>query len=295
MKAEVRRPDLRFPFPEGLADRLSGARVLALTRRAKYLLLETDRQETFILHLGMSGSYRVVADPVLGQNRDNAPTLAQGASSQQRAVSQPGVFYHKRDMIQTHDHLVLDVQDTKDLRSAVIYNDPRRFGFVLVSPTASLHSHPMLSSLGPEPTGNALTADYLAGALSGKRTPLKTALLDQKIIAGLGNIYVCEALNRARLSPRRLAATLVKKNGQPSDRLRALTTIITEVIAEAIAAGGSSLRDYRQTDGSLGYFQHSFGVYDREHAPCPNAGCRGTVQRIVQSGRSTFYCPTCQR
>ncbi|MEM1152454.1 MAG: DNA-formamidopyrimidine glycosylase family protein, partial [Pseudomonadota bacterium] len=127
VKAEVRRPDLRFPFPEGLADRLSGARVLALTRRAKYLLLETDRQETFILHLGMSGSYRVVADPVLGQNREIAPTLAQGASSQQQAVSQPGVFYHKRDMIQTHDHLVLDVQDTKDLRSAVIYNDPRRF------------------------------------------------------------------------------------------------------------------------------------------------------------------------
>lgn len=272
--ADVRRPDLRFPFPDGLQAMLEGARITALTRRAKYLLIELDKGTTLIAHLGMSGSYRVEA----GGNETT-----------------PGVFHHERSSLGSHDHLVLHVEGGQSGPARVVYNDPRRFGFVLAAPTDQLYAHPFLAELGPEPLGNALSPEHLAQRFAGKRSPLKAALLDQKNIAGLGNIYVCEALSRARLSPKRLAQTLVKKNGAPTARLVTLTQIIREVIGEAIEAGGSSLRDHKQTDGTMGYFQHSFGVYDREHEPCPNEHCRGTVKRIVQSGRSTFYCPTCQR
>ncbi|MFK7792314.1 MAG: bifunctional DNA-formamidopyrimidine glycosylase/DNA-(apurinic or apyrimidinic site) lyase [Devosiaceae bacterium] len=287
--AEVRRPDLRFPFPDGLQNLLEGARITALTRRAKYLLIELDKGTTLIAHLGMSGSYRVHS--LLDQPLCSVPErpLAHLASSI------PGQFHHERSTLGAHDHLVLQVEGGASGPAEVIYNDPRRFGFVLSAPTHQLYEHPFLADLGPEPLGNALSSEHLAKRFTGKRSPIKSALLDQKNIAGLGNIYVCEALSRAHISPKRLAQTLVKTNGAPTQRLEVLTQIIRDVISEAIEAGGSSLRDHKQTDGSLGYFQHRFGVYDREHDPCPTLTCQGTVKRIVQSGRSTFYCPACQR
>lgn len=288
VRADVRRPDLRFPFPDGLQTLLEGAQVTALTRRAKYLLIELDKGTTLIAHLGMSGSYRV--EP-LGEAV--APT-GNGAREKKKDYT-PGQFHYQRSTLGTHDHLALEVEGGATGPAQVIYNDPRRFGFVLAAYTARLFEHPFLADLGPEPLGNALTPEHLAARFAGKRAPLKAALLDQKNIAGLGNIYVCEALSRAHLSPKRLAGTLVTKKGLPTRRLVTLTGVIRDVIGEAIEAGGSSLRDHKQTDGSLGYFQHRFSVYDREHAACPTQGCRGTVKRIVQSGRSTFYCPTCQR
>ena len=316
--AQLRRADLRFAFPQGLQDLMEGARITALTRRAKYLLIELDKGTTLIAHLGMSGSYRVeslreAVVPIGNGAREEKESsqgerpLGDGLSLDRSLRSQGerplddqdsspiGVFHHPRSKLGAHDHIVLDVEGGVSGPARVVYNDPRRFGFVLAAPTARLFDHPFLAELGPEPLGNALTPDYLASRFAGKRAPLKAALLDQKNIAGLGNIYVCEALSRAHLSPRRLAGTLVTKKGLPTQRLAALTQAIRDVIAEAIAAGGSTLRDHKLTDGSLGYFQHRFGVYDREHATCPTPGCRGTVKRIVQSGRSTFYCPHCQR
>lgn len=300
IRAAVRRPDLRFPFPDGLRDLLEGARITALTRRAKYLLIELDKGTTLIAHLGMSGSYRVETplDHTLRSPRGRAtgpePALSE-RPLRDPVSSLPGQFHYQRSTLGAHDHLVLDVEGGTAGPAQVIYNDPRRFGFVLAAPTAQLHEHPFLADLGPEPLGNALTPDHLAHRFAGKRAPLKAALLDQKNVAGLGNIYVCEALSRAHLSPKRLAGTLVTKKGLPTQRLITLTGVIRDVISEAIEAGGSSLRDHKQTDGTLGYFQHRFSVYDREDAACPTEGCRGTVKRIVQSGRSTFYCPTCQR
>jgi formamidopyrimidine-DNA glycosylase len=288
VRADVRRPDLRFPFPDGLQTLLEGAQVTALTRRAKYLLIELDKGTTLIAHLGMSGSYRV--EPF----REAVAPAGNGARKEQKDYT-PGQFYYQRSSLGTHDHLVLEVEGGATGPAQVIYNDPRRFGFVLAASTARLFEHPFLAELGPEPLGNALTPEHLAARFARKRAPLKAALLDQKNIAGLGNIYVCEALSRAQISPKRLAGTLVTKKGLPTQRLVTLTGVIRDVIGEAIEAGGSSLRDHKQTDGSLGYFQHRFSVYDREHAACPTEGCRGTVKRIVQSGRSTFYCPTCQR
>jgi formamidopyrimidine-DNA glycosylase len=316
VSAQVRRPDLRFPFPPGLQAMLTGARITALTRRAKYLLIELDGGTSLIAHLGMSGSYRVeplrqaVIPAGNGAGEDEVPlgqavVPAGNGAGQQKSVPErplagpesflPGIFHHQRATLGLHDHLVLDVEGGAMGAARVIYNDPRRFGFVLAAPTAQLFEHPFLAELGPEPLGNALSAPYLATRFAGKKAPLKAALLDQKNIAGLGNIYVCEALSRARLSPRRQAQTLVRADGRPTARLERLIEVIREVIAQAIEAGGSSLRDHRQTDGSLGYFQHRFGVYDRQDAPCPTPACRGTVKRIVQSGRSTFYCPACQR
>ena len=335
--AQLRRADLRFAFPPGLQDLMEGARITALTRRAKYLLIELDKGTTLIAHLGMSGSYRVESlreavvpigngareekessqgkrplgdglsldrslrspgERPLGEDQTflDQPLRSQGERPlADRDPSPIGLFHHPRSKLGAHDHIVLDVEGGVSGPARIVYNDPRRFGFVLAAPTARLFDHPFLAELGPEPLGNALTPDYLASRFAGKRAPLKAALLDQKNIAGLGNIYVCEALSRAHLSPRRLAGTLVTKKGLPTQRLAALTQAIRDVIAEAIAAGGSTLRDHKLTDGSLGYFQHRFGVYDREHATCPTPGCRGTVKRIVQSGRSTFYCPHCQR
>ena len=272
-RLEQRRADLRFPFPENFVGRLENRTIVALRRRAKYLLFEMDDGTVLIAHLGMSGSFRV---------------------DRQERAEPIGVFHHPRNAADRHDHVVFHVAGPGGA-ARVVYNDPRRFGFMLLTGRTALDDHPLIRDLGVEPTGNLLSAEHLAGCFAGKAAPLKAALLDQKIIAGLGNIYVCEALWRARLSPRRRAGTLVTAAGRASARLRGLTEAVRDVIAEAIAAGGSSLRDHRQTDGTLGYFQHRFDAYDREGEPCHRERCRGTIRRIVQSGRSTFYCPTCQR
>lgn len=272
-RLELRRPDLRFPLPRDFAARTAGRRILALSRRAKYLLIDLDDGATVIAHLGMSGSFRIEA-------------------SGQRDV--PGDFHHPRSKDAKHDHVIFHLEGA-DGGSRVIYNDPRRFGFMDLTTRNELEAYPAFRDLGPEPVGNALSADYLAARFVGKQQPLKSALLDQRIIAGLGNIYVCEALWRAHLSPERAAATLVTPTGRPKQQLLALTEAIRAVIADAIAAGGSSLRDHIQTDGSLGYFQHSFNVYDREGAACRTPGCGGAVERITQSGRSSFYCRICQK
>ncbi|QPC86544.1 bifunctional DNA-formamidopyrimidine glycosylase/DNA-(apurinic or apyrimidinic site) lyase [Mesorhizobium sp. NBSH29] len=271
-RVEVRRPNLRFPFPPHFAERLAGRTVSALSRRAKYLIVALEGGPSLICHLGMSGSFRVEADTDLA----------------------PGTFHHERGKIAAHDHVVFTLRKQNDT-ARVVFNDPRRFGFMLFAEDGDLNAHPMLAHLGVEPTGNTLSGALLADLLRNKKAPLKAALLDQTLIAGLGNIYVAEALWRAQLSPLRAAGSIAPRSGRPGVRAERLAEAIRDVIADAIAAGGSSLRDHIQTDGSLGYFQHRFSVYDREGAPCPRATCSGTVQRIVQSGRSTFYCPTCQR
>lgn len=271
-KVEARRPDLRFPFPERFSERLTGKTITALGRRAKYLTMHVQDGPVLICHLGMSGSFRIETD-------DDGET--------------PGVFHHERSKSTTHDHVVFDVVAADGARSRVIFNDPRRFGFMLFA-EGSPETHPMLAGLGVEPTGNALDGVLLASLLKGRGSPLKAALLDQKLIAGLGNIYVSEALWRAGLSPLRAAGTIAKPGKKAREQSERLAEAIRSVISDAIAAGGQMLRDYVHTDGSLGYFQHSFAVYDREGEPCPKPGCGGHIERIVQSGRSTFYCRTCQ-
>jgi formamidopyrimidine-DNA glycosylase len=271
-RVEARRPDLRFPFPERFSERLTGRTITALGRRAKYLTMHVQDGPVLICHLGMSGSFRIETD-------DGGGT--------------PGVFHHERSKSTTHDHVVFDVVAADGARSRVIFNDPRRFGFMLFA-EGSPETHPMLAGLGVEPTGNTLDGVLLASLLKGRGSPLKAALLDQKLIAGLGNIYVSEALWRAGLSPLRAAGTIAKPGKKARQQSERLAEAIRSVISDAIAAGGSSLRDYVHTDGSLGYFQHSFAVYDREGEPCPKPGCGGHIERVVQSGRSTFYCRTCQ-
>ncbi|GHC67098.1 bifunctional DNA-formamidopyrimidine glycosylase/DNA-(apurinic or apyrimidinic site) lyase [Limoniibacter endophyticus] len=275
-RLELRRKDLRFPFPEGLADAVEGHRISALARRAKYLLIHLEKEgspsHVLISHLGMSGSYRIETN----------------------SNQTPGEFYHERSKLAAHDHVVFHLSDGEGKPLRVIYNDPRRFGFLLMSAPALLHDHPLLRSLGMEPTGNALDGAFLKAGFAGRRSPAKTTLLDQKLISGLGNIYVCEALWRARLSPIRSAASIATGRGS-TDRCEVLATAIRDVIADAIAAGGSSLRDHIQTDGTMGYFQHNFAVYDREGKACRHEGCSGTISRITQAGRSTFYCPACQQ
>lgn len=273
-KLELGRPDLRFPFPEGFAEMVEGHEIVSLGRRAKYLLIELDNGLTIVSHLGMSGSFRI--------------------ESAMAAAETPGEFHHPRSKDGKHDHVIFHLS-RGGIHGRIIYNDPRRFGFMHLVRRADIDLYPAFAKLGPEPTGNALSADYLAGRFDGKSQPLKSTLLDQKVIAGLGNIYVCEALWRSHLSPLRAAGTLVTKPGKPKAALIELTQKIRDVIADAIAAGGSSLRDHIQTDGSLGYFQHSFSVYDREGHACPSPDCGGTVERITQSGRSTFYCAACQK
>jgi formamidopyrimidine-DNA glycosylase len=252
VRAELRRPDLRRPFPPGLAERLDGALIGGLSRRGKYILIELDDTGLLLLHLGMSG--RITA----GGN--NAP-------------------------IEKHDHVVLTLDDGTVVR----FNDARRFGLMDYLRRSEIDAHPLLAGMGPEPLEAGFDGAYLARALAGKMTPIKSALLDQKIVAGLGNIYVCEALYRARLSPRRLAATM---SGARAMRLAAA---IREVLEEAIEAGGSSLRDYVQANGELGYFQHRWAVYGKEGEPCPGCTCAQGVSRIAQAGRSTFFCAKRQR
>ncbi|WP_420391718.1 bifunctional DNA-formamidopyrimidine glycosylase/DNA-(apurinic or apyrimidinic site) lyase [Acuticoccus sp.] len=266
VKVSLMRPDLRFPFPERFAERLEGRRVEALGRRAKYLVGCLDDGTALIAHLGMSGSFRVEGrEPI-------------------------GAFTYPRGRIAAHDHVTFTLPAAR-----VVYNDPRRFGFMTLADADRLDAHPYFAHLGIEPVAGALTPDALAAALAGKRTPLKAALLDQRVIAGLGNIYVCEALWRARLSPRRLATAVVRRDGSAGTRVARLAAAIVAVIEEAILAGGSSLRDYVAADGSPGRFQHTFAVYGREGDPCPRLTCAGVVARIAQSGRSTFHCPVCQR
>lgn len=272
VSVEARRPDLRFPLPSDFAGRLAGRRIVSLGRRAKYLTVETEGGPLLICHLGMSGSFRI-------EDGDGAST--------------PGDFHVERSKAAAHDHVIFNLASPHGGKSKVVYNDPRRFGFMLFADERN--EHPMLAGLGVEPTGNALDGKLLADMLRGRRTPLKAALLDQTLIAGLGNIYVSEALWRAGLSPRRLAGTIVPAGGGSGKRTERLAAAVRSVIADAIEAGGSSLRDYVHADGSLGYFQHSFAVYDREGEPCRKPGCTGVVARIVQSGRSTFHCPACQR
>jgi formamidopyrimidine-DNA glycosylase len=271
-RVETRRPDLRFPFPERFSQRIGGRTIISLGRRAKYLTMEMEDGPNLICHLGMSGSFRI--------------ETMQGDTT-------PGAFHHDRSKNDTHDHVVFDVVSASGGAARVIFNDPRRFGFMLFA-EGSVNDHPMLAGLGVEPTGNALDGPLLASLLKGRKAPLKAALLDQRIIAGLGNIYVSEALWRAGLSPLRTAGTLAVSGRKASGESGRLAEAIRSVIADAIAAGGSSLRDYVHADGSLGYFQHSFAVYDREGVPCPKPGCGGHIERIVQSGRSTFYCRRCQ-
>ena len=271
VSVETRRPDLRFPFPPDFAKRLSGKKIVSLGRRAKYLTAEIEGGPLLICHLGMSGSFRIETDGV---------------------ASTSGDFYHERSKAASHDHVVFHLASRRGKKSKVVFNDPRRFGFMLFADANN--EHPMLADLGVEPTGNTLDGGLLAGLLRGRKAPLKAALLDQTLIAGLGNIYVSEALWRAGLSPRRAAGTIAPANGKAGARAEKLAAAIRSVIADAIEAGGSSLRDYVRADGSLGYFQHSFSVYDREGEPCRKPGCTGTISRIVQSGRSTFYCPICQ-
>lgn len=273
VSVEARRPDLRFPLPDGFSERLAGRKIISVGRRAKYLTIDVEGGPVLISHLGMSGSFRIETDS---------------------GEALPGTFHHERSRANAHDHVVFDLATAAGARATVVYNDPRRFGFMLFSEGAA-GEHPMLAGLGVEPTGNALDGALLAGLLSGRKAPLKAALLDQTVIAGLGNIYVAEALWRAGLSPRRAAGTIAPANGKPGRRAERLAEAIRSVIADAIEAGGSSLRDYVHTDGSLGYFQHSFSVYDREGEPCSRPGCHGAISRIVQSGRSTFFCPVCQK
>ncbi|WP_176083591.1 bifunctional DNA-formamidopyrimidine glycosylase/DNA-(apurinic or apyrimidinic site) lyase [Martelella sp. HB161492] len=271
-RLELKRKDLRFPFPEGFAAVTEGRRIKSLGRRAKYLLIDLEDDLTIIAHLGMSGSFRIEAD-----GRSDAP----------------GAFALPRGKDEKHDHVIFHLNGAGGpLR--VIYNDPRRFGFMMLSPRRALETLAAFRDLGPEPLGNALDAATLAARFAGKKQPLKAALLDQRNIAGLGNIYVCEALWRAGLSPFSAAGELVSPTGRPRASLGHLVEAIRAVIAEAITAGGSTLRDHRQADGTLGYFQHNFAVYDRAGEPCRHAGCKGTIARAVQGGRSTFYCATCQ-
>ncbi|GAA6201403.1 bifunctional DNA-formamidopyrimidine glycosylase/DNA-(apurinic or apyrimidinic site) lyase [Aquicoccus sp. SU-CL01552] len=259
-QVEVNRPDLRWPFPDRMAERLTGVRVLQLRRRSKYLLGDLDSGETLLIHLGMSGRMTVSGD-LLGR------------------------FVHEHPAPQKHDHVIFHM----DNGARITFNDPRRFGAMDLMSTTGAEAHKLLSVLGPEPLGNDFHEGYLVAAFQGRNTPVKSALLDQGIVAGLGNIYVCEALFRAGISPLRKAGRIA------APRVASLVPAIRDVLERAIAAGGSSLKDFRQADGELGYFQHNFDVYGREGAPCHTPDCGETIRRVVQSGRSTFYCPSCQR
>ncbi len=258
--AQIRRPDLRWPFPERMRDRLIGCRVTALRRRSKYILADLSSGETLIIHLGMSGHM-----------------LVDGAGLAD--------LHHRRAEPAKHDHVIFDMEGG----ARVTFNDARRFGAMDLVETDQLEQHWLIRKLGPEPLGNAFHADYLAAQLRKKASPIKSALLDQRVVAGLGNIYVCEVLHRTGISPRRLARSISRR------RVESLVPAIRSVLAEAIDSGGSSLRDHRQTDGNLGYFQHSFSVYDQAGERCSTPDCQGVITRIVQAGRSSFYCPRCQR
>src|ERR1700742_2091316 len=267
LAAEARRKDLRFPFQKDFVARLTGQTVTGLGRRAKYLMADLGSGDVLLMHLGMSGSFRI---------------------QKEQDAKAPGGFHHPRGKNGAHDHVVFHMSSG----AAVIFNDPRRFGYMKIIARNELDDEPLLKGLGPEPLGNEFDAAMLARACAGKSTTLKAALLDQRVVAGLGNIYVCEALYRSHLSPKRQASTLANRKDEPTDHAKRLVEAIHDVLNQAIKAGGSSLRDHRQASGELGYFQHSFLVYDREGERC---GCGGVVKRFTQNGRSTFWCPKCQK
>lgn len=283
-EAAAHRPDLRWPLPERFADRLRGRRVLGLHRRSKYILIDLApgggaAAESWIVHLGMSG--RILVHPKDAARDSSGGVVGDFAHDTGAApvltdplAGDPG----------PHDHVVVATD-----KARLVYNDPRRFGAMDLWPTADLAAHPLLAKIGPEPLGNQFSGAYLAEKLTGRSAPIKAALLDQRIVAGLGNIYVCEALFRAGVHPARAAGGIAAR------RLERLAAAVRDVLEEAIIAGGSSLRDYRQADGELGYFQHRFSVYGRAGEPCHTPRCKGAVERIVQSGRSSFFCPRCQR
>ena len=268
-RVEQRRKDLRFPLPKHFAERLEGRKVEALDRRAKYLLARLDDGEVLVMHLGMTGRFSI--------DRANGE------------AETPGRFAHL-NRPPKHEHIVFHLGDGATIR----YSDARRFGLMDLVRADRLASHALFKGLGVEPLSSSFTPEWLAAKLKGKATSIKAALVDQRLIAGLGNIYACEALFRARISPKRLAGTLATKTGKPTEKTKALVDSVKAVLEDAIRAGGSSLRDYKRADGSLGEFQLRFKVYGREGKPCARKGCGGTVRRIVQGGRSTFYCPTCQ-
>ncbi len=256
---ETRRGDLRIPFPKGFAARLEGRKIERLWRRAKYVMADLDGGETLVIHLGMSGRMSVQGAPL-------------------------GTYHDAIERLDKHDHVVMDT----DAPARIVFNDHRRFGLMTLVDTNTIGDHKLFRDVGVEPLSRDFDADFLVEALKDKKTPIKSALLDQRIVAGLGNIYVCEALWRARISPRRRAARV------KAAEIEVLVTAIKAVLREAVKAGGSSLRDHKRVDGELGYFQHHFSVYDRANTRCKrNDG--GAIRRIVQSGRSSFYCPACQK
>lgn len=263
VRVEARRPDLRFPFPDGFVQRLVGARVTGLKRRAKYLLVDLDRSETLVSHLGMSGRFRIEGP----------------------AAAEPGRFHRASGDDPRHDHVVFETGSG----GRIVYHDPRRFGFMGLIPTAQLETHPWFAAMGPEPLSDDFDGARLSAVFQDRRQGPKTLLLDQRTVAGLGNIYVCEALHAARISPFRPAGRVSRP------RLDLLAGTVKAVLARAIEAGGSTLRDFAAADGALGYFQHSFRAYDREGEACTNPGCSGVIRRRIQAGRSTFWCPACQR
>ncbi len=263
LRVQTRRKDLRFPFPEKFNQRLEGARITRLGRRAKYLVGELSTGEALIMHLGMTGRFTV-----------SGPKTKKG---------QPGKFHHDAGEDEKHDHVVFDMEGGR----RVVFNDARRFGLMDLWPAGELETYPAFEGMGPEPISNQFSAAYLAEAFKGKKTPVKAALLDQNVVAGLGNIYVCEALYRSGISPRKLAGSI------RVEQLGKLAIEVRKVIEEAIEAGGSTISDFKTADGELGYFQHRFQIYDREGEPCMT--CKKPVKRLAQSGRSTFWCSTCQK
>lgn len=268
VRVETRRGDLRVPFPPRFAERLTGRKVLSLDRRAKYILARLDEGETLVIHLGMSGRMSVYAEGKARKLGQYVYDVAPASAGQGK-----------------HDHVVIET----DAPARIVFTDHRRFGLMTLLPSASLETDPLFAGLGIEPLSDGFDATFLERALAGKKTPIKSALLDQRVIAGIGNIYACEALFRAGISPKRLARTV------KAERAVRLAKAIRDVLHDAIRSGGSSLRDYARADGALGEFQHHFKVYDREGARCANKDCDGAVRRIVQAGRSTFYCPKCQK
>ena len=259
-KATINRLDLRWPFPENMALRLEKQSILQLRRRSKYILVDLSSKETLLVHLGMSGRILVSGDPL-------------------------GRYIHEHVAPKKHDHVILDFSNG----TRITFNDPRRFGTLDLYDTSNENSNKFLAHLGPEPLSNHFDTETFAKKIKQRRSPIKSVLLDQRIIAGLGNIYVCETLFRAGISPRRPADKISLM------RLKALVPHVKDVLNEAIAAGGSSLRDFKHTDGEMGYFQHKFDVYGREGEPCSRLKCTGQIKRLVQSGRSSFFCSTCQK
>ena len=263
-RVEARRPDLRFALPDGFVQRLTGARIGTMSRRAKYLLAPLDRGDVLVMHLGMSGRFEIASA---------------------KAKQKPGEFHYAPSVDEKHAHVVFHTEHGE----TVTYFDPRRFGYMDLIPADTLADHPWFKGLGPEPLGEDFSAAHLKAEFAGRKQSVKATLLDQRVVAGLGNIYVCEALHRSGIAPERAAGSLKSKE------LAILAETIQLVLAEAIEVGGSTLRDYAAADGALGYFQHRFKVYGREGEPCLKPGCGGTIARIVQGGRSTFFCPVCQR